>query len=113
MALSSKIALSTKTWDVVPDAKIHFSVYMETRSPLEGAAEEGVLGGQSAVCEEQVLVSQGFYTGAFELALPGGGEGGLLSGGGERKFRVKAITMHPSMVRLVERGQGIRLRLRV
>ena len=83
-----QVHLATPSWSVVPDAKIHFSIYVSGAKSVEATGEEGA---ESAAKEAGVeeMVAQGFYHQPFDLPV------GL---GGKSTLRIRAVALHPSML---------------
>jgi hypothetical protein len=100
-SVTGAISLSTRTWSVVPDAKIHYSVYSVAsttlRADVGGAVDEAGGGGKGAAEkkgkggheEEEKLVSQGFYNGPISLSAVEAVAG---------TYRIRALTLHPSLL---------------
>lgn len=101
---AAQIALSTRTWDVKPGAKIHYSVYSvklaseKVKEARHGVEEDGGHGPRREDQKEtdETLLFQGFYSGPFSLPPATAGAGGECDE--ERSYLVRAIAMDASML---------------
>ena len=105
-----QITLSTRTWDVKPDAKIHYSIYSvksmpgsdkgEGKGKGDGDDEGGDygprIGDDKKSISSEVLIFQGFYNGPFSLPPSRADADGECEE--EQSYRVRAIAMHASML---------------
>ena len=83
-----QVHLATPSWSVVPDAKIHFSIYVSGAESVEATGEEGAEPAAKEAGAEEMVV-QGFYQQPIDLPV------GL---GGKSTLRIRAVALHPSML---------------